>query len=209
MSGFRVGGGVGSGEDTDRRDTEAIQELLAEQGESLQRMSAIIQTMRGVFSESGAKRQILDLYRLVKGLGPLISAQAEKNGIEVQYVQFGDGLVRVKASEVQQVILNLLGNAFDALIANHTQQPMVRITVTAQESWVVCAVEDNGPGIPADLHEEVFKILKTTKNASMGLGLWLARYITQRNQGSIEIGDSELGGAKLVVRFPSLKTTGV
>jgi signal transduction histidine kinase len=194
---------------TDRRDTEAIHELLAEQGESLQRMSAIIQTMRGVFSESGAKRQILDLYRLVKGLGPLISAQAEKNGIEVQYVQFGDGLVRVKASEVQQVILNLLGNAFDALIANHTAQPMVRITVTAHESWVVCTVEDNGPGIPTDLHEEVFKILKTTKNASMGLGLWLARYITQRNQGSIEISDSELGGAKLTVRFPSLKTVGV
>ena len=189
------------------RDAETIQELLTEQGNSLQRMSAIIQTMRGVFSESGAKRQILDLYRLVEGLRPLISGQADKHGIEVRYVQFGEGLVRVKASEVQQVILNLLGNAFDALISARTPQPLVRICVTAEETAVICTVEDNGPGIPDELHEEVFKILKTTKFASMGLGLWLARYITQRNQGGIDVGHSPLGGAMLTLRFPRIRNT--
>lgn len=149
----------------------------------------------------------MDLYRLVDGLRPLISGQADKHGIEVRYVQFGEGLVRIKASEVQQVILNLLGNAFDALIAAGTAQPLVRITVAAEETAVICTVEDNGPGIPDELHDEVFKILKTTKFASMGLGLWLARYITQRNQGRIDVGHSPLGGAMLTIRFPRIRNT--
>ena len=106
---------------------------------------------------------------------------------------------------MQQVILNLVGNAFDALISHKTQQPVVHISVTCEGNQVVCSVADNGPGIAHDMHEEVFKILKTTKNSGMGLGLWLARYITERNQGSIHVSTSEWGGACMSIRMPQVR----
>lgn len=182
-------------------DREAVAQLLADQMQNLTRMSAIVQTMRGVFGESAAKPHIVALHKLVEDLTPLITPQARKHGIELQYQHAGDGRVSVNASEIQQVILNLLGNAFDILIERQTLRPTVRIQVIQEGEWVACTVEDNGPGIDEAQHEEVFKILKSTKNAGMGLGLWLSRYITERHHGSISVGRSELGGAKLTLRF--------
>jgi len=182
-------------------DREAVAQLLADQMQNLTRMSAIVQTMRGVFGETAAKPRIVALHKLVEDLTPLITPQARKHGIELQYQHAGDGRVSVNASEIQQVILNLLGNAFDILIERQTLRPTVRIQVIQEGEWVTCTVEDNGPGIDEAQHEEVFKILKSTKNAGMGLGLWLSRYITQRHHGSISVGRSELGGAKLTLRF--------
>jgi C4-dicarboxylate-specific signal transduction histidine kinase len=183
-------------------DRQAVAELLKEQTQNLHRMAAIVQTMRGVFSESGAKPQVLALHKLVEDLSPLIAPQARKHGIEIRYQHEPDSQVSVKASEVQQVILNLLGNAFDALIERHVAQPLVQVSVKQEGEQVVCTVEDNGPGIDEAHYDEVFKILKTTKSAGMGLGLWLARYITERNHGSIAVDRSPLGGARLSVYFP-------
>lgn len=186
----------------DHLNREAVTQLLEEQTQNLHRMSAIVQTMRGVFSESGAKPQTLALHKLVEDLKPLIAPQARKHGIDMHYAYSGECQVNVKASEIQQVILNLLGNAFDALIENRISQPCLKIHVKQEEEWVTCTVEDNGPGIEETHYDEVFKILKTTKSAGMGLGLWLARYITERNHGAIAVGRSTLGGAMLSVRFP-------
>ena len=181
---------------------DAAQELLQEQSMSLQRMTDIIQTMRGVFSESGATPRNLDLSRLIQDLGPLIAPTAKKHGIALQFESKGECEIYAKASELQQVILNLVGNAIDALVSHQTPQPVVRICVSREGDQVVCSVEDNGPGIAPDMHEEVFKILKSTKHAGMGLGLWLARYITQRNQGQMQIERGASGGAKLTIRLP-------
>ena len=182
-------------------NVDAVEELLKEQTQNLQRMTAIVQTMRGVFGESTPAAQTLQLHKLVEDLAPLITPQARKYGIEVRYQHEGETSVSVKASEVQQVILNLLGNAFDALIQSKTQRGVIEVKVRQEGDAVTCTVEDNGPGIDESLYDEVFKILKTTKSAGMGLGLWLARYITERNHGSIAVGRSALGGAMLSVRF--------
>jgi len=163
-----------------------------------------VSTMRGVFSESGAKPHPIDLFALCKNLDLLVNAQTNKRGIRIEYIHEGDTQIQARASELQQVALNLIGNAFDALIAHQTQDPCVRISVRRLDAQVVWTVEDNGPGIAPDLQPEVFNILKTTKSEGMGLGLWLARYITERNGGHITAGRSELGGAQFTLSFPAV-----
>ena len=184
-------------------DVAGAQALLQHQQEDLARMASIVSTMRGVFSESGAKPQKVDLYALFKNLDPLLRHQTHKRGIRITYTHVGETQVHARASELQQVALNLMGNAFDAFIAHDTPQPQVRVHVQGSATEVVCTVEDNGPGIAPELQPEVFNILKTTKSEGMGLGLWLARYITERNHGEITVGRSALGGAQFTLRFPA------
>ena len=160
--------------------------------------------MRGVFSESGAKPHKIDLFALCKNLDLLLNAQTNKRGIRVEYLQDGDTHIHARASELQQVALNLMGNAFDALIASQTVHPHVRVRVRRLNNQVLWTVEDNGPGIAPELQPEVFNILKTTKSEGMGLGLWLARYITERNGGHITAARSELGGAEFTLTFPAV-----
>lgn len=184
-------------------DVAAALELLNYQHDDLQRMALIVKTMRGVFSESGSHSQILDVFVLFKNLDLLLNAQAHKRGITIEYRHVGDTQVKAHASELQQVALNIIGNAFDALLAHKVAQPLVRISVMQVQKQVVCTIEDNGPGIAPELEKEVFKILKTTKSEGMGLGLWLARYITERNGGQIAVDRSELGGARFTLSFAS------
>ena len=185
-------------------DVEAALGMLTHQQEDLARMASIVSTMRGVFSESGAKPHPMDLFALCKNLDLLVNAQTNKCGIRIEYIHEGDTQIQARASELQQVALNLMGNAFDALIAHQTKDPCVRISVRRLDAQVVWTVEDNGPGIAPDLQPEVFNILKTTKSEGMGLGLWLARYITERNGGHITAGHSELGGAQFTLSFPAV-----
>ena len=185
-------------------DVKEALKVLQNQQEDLARMASIVRTMRGVFSESGAKPHMIDLFALFKNLDLLLSSQANKRGIRIEYRQEGDTQIHARASELQQVALNLMGNAFDALIAHQTPNPMVRVTVSRANRLVHCVVEDNGPGIAPELQPEVFNMLKTTKSEGMGLGLWLARYITERNGGQISVGRSELGGAQFTLSFPAV-----
>lgn len=184
-------------------DIPEARRLLQNQQEDLTRMASIVSTMRGVFSESGAKPHTIDLFALLKNLDLLLSPQAKKRGIRIDYLQQGDTQIYARASELQQVALNLVGNAFDAVMTHQTPTPCVRVSVRHVHNQVVCSVEDNGPGIALELQPEVFNILKTTKSEGMGLGLWLARYITERNGGQIAVGRSELGGAQFTLTFPS------
>jgi signal transduction histidine kinase len=67
---------------------------------------------------------------------------------------------------------------------------------------VMCSVEDSGVGIPEESQKDVFKFLVTSKSTGMGLGLWLSKYIVERNKGEISVGSSELGGAIFSIKFP-------
>lgn len=184
-------------------DVPSALTLLKNQQEDLARMASIVSTMRGVFGESGAKPHKIDLFALCKNLDLLVHAQTKKRGIRIEYTHDGDTYIQARPSELQQVALNLIGNAFDALIAHQTPNPYVRVSVRREQSQVVWVIEDNGPGIAPELQPEIFNILKTTKSEGMGLGLWLARYITERNGGHITAGRSELGGAQFTLSFPA------
>lgn len=183
-------------------DMKFINSLLQSQATNVQRMVEIIATLRGVFSESGAVEQTVDMSEVVDRLGLLIQSQANKSGVVFQFERSGQTFVRIKMSEIQQVLLNLVGNAFDALRASRVDSPTIKVSLNSDEAWVTCSIEDNGPGIEMTKQADVFKFLNTSKSNGMGLGLWLSKYMVERNRGEICIGDSDLGGAKFTVKLP-------
>ena len=91
-----------------------------------------------------------------------------------------------------------------------------RISIRALRSrgWLTITIEDNGPGIPADKREEVFRPFHSLDKArnqnkkSSGLGLAIARDIVRGHGGEITLGDSVLGGLKAVIRIPVMPADG-
>lgn len=182
---------------------EVLRSTLQAQLDNAKRMAQIVNTMRGMFTESGASDESIDLFELIQNLGLLITPQAQKMGIQLVYDHQGSSVVRVKATEIQQVLLNLINNAFEAVQENTRGTALVQVSCASEGEWVVCKVEDSGPGIAGMDHADVFKFLKTTKSNGMGLGLWLSKYIVERNKGDISVGHSALGGAMFVIKLPA------
>ena len=94
---------------------------------------------------------------------------------------------------LSQLLMNLLRNAAQAA-QDHRGDPVVALTI-APANPVMIEVADNGPGVPAKLRQEVFLPFFTTRPKGTGVGLNLARQIAVAHGGTLEIGESTLGGA--------------
>ena len=98
-----------------------------------------------------------------------------------------------------QVLLCLLSNAAEAVPVGGE----IALQASGTNGTIELAVEDSGPGVPADLRERVFEPFFTTRSRGVGLGLAVARQIVEAHGGKIDVGKSDLGGALFTVRLPT------
>ena len=105
--------------------------------------------------------------------------------------------VHADADLISQLLLGLLGNAADAMVAGGT----IRLAATAAHGSVQLHVNDSGPGVPPELRERIFEPFFTTR--SRGTGLAVARQIVEAHGGRIEVGDADGGGARFTVTLPA------
>ncbi|MCA3141561.1 MAG: PAS domain S-box protein [Rhodocyclaceae bacterium] len=113
--------------------------------------------------------------------------------------------LRGSPGQIGQVFVNLMTNACDAVrMSSDGRSGLVRIGLIFEEGEAVVHVDDNGPGIPAALHERIFDPFFTTKalGKGTGQGLSICRSIVERHGGSISHDRSPLGGARFTVRLP-------
>ena len=183
---------------------QLITQLLDEQSYSVTKMVEVISTMRGMFTESGHATEQVDFFALIEKFQVFIDSQSKKRGIRVEYVNNTSAQINVRSPEIQQAILNLVANAFDALDEKPAAERKIRISVDDWNGQVRCRIEDSGYGIPDHMHDQVFRFLKTSKSTGMGLGLWLTKYIVEKNLGKITVSRSELGGAMFTIEFPAM-----
>ena len=108
------------------------------------------------------------------------------------------------AARVKQVVLNLVGNALDAVESEGAVSREVDVRVEdAGDSWRL-TVSDRGPGIPAGKLAEIFKLFVSTKPAGTGLGLPIAQRIVRAHGGALTLASSE-EGTLAVATFPRRK----
>jgi len=111
--------------------------------------------------------------------------------------------VLVRADEVNQIFLNLLTNALQAVSGRTPASIRIRTGVIA--TGVEIVIEDSGPGVPRELRTRIFDPFFTTKPAGQGtgLGLSISAQIAARHGGTLTVEDAEGGGARFVLRLPS------
>jgi len=113
------------------------------------------------------------------------------------------------AIQLEQVVLNLVTNAAQALSGRHGER-RVRVTSELLYSTVVIRVEDSGPGLDGTIVETLFEPFHTTKESGTGLGLSLCRRFVERHGGTITHSKSDdLGGAAFLVQLPRVRPGGL
>lgn len=111
-----------------------------------------------------------------------------------------DILINADAVQVEQVIINLLHNAIQALSSAH--QPQIGIQLAALDNLVEIRIWDNGPGLDDDQKKRIFTPFFTTKSDGLGLGLTISRRIIDAFSGTLTVTDHPGGGAEFVITLP-------
>jgi two-component system C4-dicarboxylate transport sensor histidine kinase DctB len=142
--------------------------------------------------------------RAVEGALFLIESQIKSAAVEVEKDIEPRLLVSGYAVQLEQVIVNLIRNALDAVAG--VPHPRIRIQVRGSADRVYISIADNGPGIPADVIERIFDPFVTTKpvGKGLGLGLSISYGIVQDFHGRIYAANRPEGGAELTVELPRL-----
>jgi C4-dicarboxylate-specific signal transduction histidine kinase len=108
-------------------------------------------------------------------------------------------------NELTQVLLNLLQNAKDALIAHRPTQRNITVTVAQKDGHAIITVEDNGGGVPDGLKGQIFEPYFTTKHTSQGtgLGLFMSKLIVEKSLNGILSIDDGQNGARFTIILPT------
>lgn len=115
-----------------------------------------------------------------------------------------DGKLQVIGGRIrlEQVFVNLLQNAFEAL--ENSPRPQIRISVSVEADWVLVRIVDNGPGLPPDIANALFKPFTTTKENGLGLGLVIAHDIVRELGGELNV-ESPESGATFIVKLKKVQ----
>jgi len=134
----------------------------------------------------------------------------ERAGIEVRRdIEMG-GWMQGDPEKIRRVMINLVGNAIEALAESATPNPCIEVAsgenLAGTELWL--RVRDNGPGISHELQSEVFSPFFTSKPTGNGLGLAISKKVIDAHGGSIELQSEPGAGAEFVVTLPKRAPSG-
>ena len=150
----------------------------------------------------------VNLSNVIDNSVKIASPQLEQDGIECSVSQPTRTLiVRGDSIRLEQVVLNVINNARDALRNNDTKT--IHIDIKKRDDNVVISISDNGPGFDKETLQHMFEPFYTTKPSGegTGLGLAIASSIVRELDGEIEASNSADGGATITIKFPLAETS--
>lgn len=169
------------------------------------RASEVIRRMRGLLQKHELEARPVDLNEVAEETTAIVQPDARAREIELE-LELADGVRPILGDRVhlQQVLLNLLMNAMDAVVAVPPERRHVRIRTTATHEMVRLAVSDSGPGIPDDRLSKIFEPFYTTKSegSGMGMGLAIARSIVDAHDGRMDAENNAGDGATVWFSVP-------
>ena len=186
------------------RDEEQVvdrRNLYREMLDELDRVNGTIQTLLGFARPSPPRRAPTPIAGLIDGVATLMRPGLTKRGIRLETtVSPGLASFPLDPDQVRQVVVNLVGNAADAIESDGTIA--IRATSFPDGSGLILAVEDDGPGIPEDLRQQIFEPFFSTKFSGTGLGLAVARSLVAQHGGELQV-ESRVGkGSVFFALFP-------
>jgi two-component system sensor kinase FixL len=170
------------------------------------RAGEVIRRLRRLARGQEPRRELCDMNELIHELAGLIETDARLHDVSVAF-DLTPEVVRVQVDpvQVQQVLLNLLRNAMEALSDQGLGRRAIAVrTRRLSDGRIEAAVCDNGPGVDPDIVERMFDPFCTTKSSAAGLGLSVSRTIIEAHGGKLEYVPDGSRGASFRIRLPSL-----
>ncbi|MFG1478481.1 PAS domain S-box protein [Xanthobacter sp. V4C-4] len=179
--------------------TEMLQGALEKAGEQALRAGQIIRRLRDFVSRGESERRVEVLSKMVEEASALALVGAKEHGIQVRFqYDLKCDVVLADKVQVQQVLLNLMRNALEAMMGAPRRQLLVQ-TEPAEDDMVMVSVMDTGSGISPEISHQLFTPFVTTKRHGMGVGLSISRTIIEAHGGRIWAEPNPQGGS--IFRF--------
>jgi two-component system sensor kinase FixL len=179
---------------------ERIGDAMERAADEALRAGQIIRRLRDFVARGETERTVESLPKLIEEASALALVGAKEHGIRVRFDFNREvDLVLADKVQIQQVVLNLIRNAIDAMIDNGARRDLTVTVVPAKGDMALVSVADTGPGISPEIADQLFQPFITTKRTGMGVGLSISRTIIEAHGGHIWVEDNVGGGA--VFRF--------
>jgi len=192
-------------------DLEELLEALGDISEDAQRASDVIARIRGLLKNGTAQRRPVDVNELIREMLALMGNELSHRGIQAT-LALDPKLPPVLADrvQIQQVILNFLSNASEAMDLVLWEERALIVRSTSDESGAVTvAVQDSGVGLDAQTRDRIFEPFFSTKHNGMGLGLAICKSIVESHGGTIGVSANSGAGAVFHFMLPAIAESGI
>jgi PAS domain S-box-containing protein len=187
-------------------DLQKLRITLTGIREVTERAGEVIGGLRAMFKrdDTSAGLTSVDINNVIRFVERIVYGDASLHNVTVDLELSSDVLpVKGDSIQLQQVILNLMLNAFSAMSGSERgERRLVVRTRSIDKSNVLIEVEDSGTGIPEEKLESIFDPYITSKPEGLGMGLSICRSIVERHGGKIWAANNPEGGAKLLITLP-------
>lgn len=188
-------------------DLEKLRGALRRAGDQALRAGDIIKRLREFVAKGETEHTLEDPARLMEEASALALVGVKDQDVRVDLRLDRDiGRVIVDKIQIQQVALNLIRNAVDAMVDAPRRELEIRVRA-GEGRMIRVSVADTGPGLDPDVRERLFQPFVTTKTTGMGVGLSICRTIVEAHGGRIWAEDNELGGAVFSFTLPRAEET--
>ncbi len=183
-------------------DDAYIEKKVKEADALMEYMSSTIDVFRNFFSPN-KQRTLFQVDESVENALSIVRSSLAHNSIELTVDIAQNLCVEGVEGEFEQVVLNLLSNAKDSLVANHTHNPKIGIYAQEIEGFAHIEISDNGSGIDATIKDKIFDPFFSTKEESQssGIGLYMSKLIVEKNlNGKLRVKNQQ--GAVFMITIP-------
>jgi len=191
--------------DKDQPEYDSVRKALQGIVADNKRAAAVVNRLRDLVKKGKAHREMLDINSIINDVIGLINSEIVLRNASITLdlhpivpVVHGDSI------QIQQVLLNLLTNALDALDNQPFEARTITISTRPENSnGTIISISDSGGGIPADKIQAIFAPFHTTKPKGVGLGLAICKSIIEAHGGKIMAANNPEGGATFYLSLPS------
>ena len=169
-----------------------------------QRAGDIIRKLRKLFRMGKGEFAKLDFQQLVLDVMDIVQVKLVQQRVRIRTAFDPDFQLSGDATQLHQVVLNLMTNAIDAMAEIEHRERVLQVRGRVSPGYLDLEIEDNGTGIPLEKQTEVFSLFKSTKSEGMGVGLWLSQAIVESHGGSLSFVSQPGQGTVFTLRLPSV-----
>jgi signal transduction histidine kinase len=189
-----------------RPDLEEVRECLDTMLEQCQRTSETIQAIRSLFRRFDQPGQPIDLNEIILTVLHWQEPELARQGVEIRCKLTADlPLVSGYRAQLEEVIVNLVNNAAEAMDTTTTRSRLLTIETALRRRDSICMeIEDSGPGIDPDRLGEIFDAFVTTKSRGTGLGLAICRMVIENHGGELTASSDGRSGTKFRITLPKM-----